>query len=48
MPDAIHVMMEFAMEFPLIFGETNFMEIPKIAKFSYGPHKEHPMVALCA
>ena len=36
----IHVNLH-AMEFPLIFGETNFVEVPKIRKI-YGPQKRAP------
>ena len=36
----IHVMVEI----PLIFGETNFMEVPKIRKMC-SPRKRQPMVA---
>ena len=33
----------YAMEFPLTFGETNFVEVPKICKIRkvYGPHIVH-------
>ena len=35
-------------EFLLIFGEINFMEVPKICKICkiYGPQKGHPTVKL--
>ena len=38
----IHVNL-YAMEFPLIFGETNFVEVPKIHKIHeiYGPRKKN-------
>ena len=35
------------MEFPLIFGETNFMKVPKvheIYKIEVQPQKERPMI----
>ena len=36
------------MEFPLIFGETNFVEVPKICEIHkiYGPQRKHPMVVI--
>ena len=39
---AIHV----TIEFPLIFGETNFVEVPKIHEISEicSPQKSHPTV----
>ena len=39
----IHVNLH-TMEFPLIFGETNFVEVPKIYKICeiYGPRKRAP------
>ena len=40
----IHVNLHVIARVSLIFGETNFMEVPKICKI-YGPQKEHPMVA---
>ena len=42
---AIHVNLH-VMEFPLIFGETNFMEVPKIYEIReiYSPQKERPTV----
>ena len=42
---AIHVNLH-AMEFPLIFGETNFVGVLKICEIHeiYSPQKERPMV----
>ena len=43
-PFTIHVNLH-AIEFPLIFGDTNFVEVPKIHKM-YGPQKRAPYIAV--
>ena len=44
----VHVNLH-AMEFPLIFGKTNFMKVPKICKICkiYGPRRKSTLRYIC-